>query len=168
MPKFEKYLVHKDQLKPIAETAFYYDQNLARKFYNVFWDNIKDTTPITEVFRHYNPTEAIDEEPKEQPSSLILPAQLGLRTNVQPFGVNIYKKMARKNWRNSPLMDSDSSTDDHVSQKTCRTTPTKKGVGPTPEDVQETFLSSPLTSSDETLNEETQINQPQEDKAVHK
>ena len=51
IPKFDKHIVHKDRLKPVKESAFYYDQSLARKFYSIFWDNIKDVAPITSVER---------------------------------------------------------------------------------------------------------------------
>ena len=65
-------------LSRCSELAWYYDENLARKFYNLFWDNLRIIQPITEVTRKYAPQEALEEIPKNRPTSLILPAKLGI------------------------------------------------------------------------------------------
>lgn len=78
IPKFEKYLIAKDRIKPCSNLAFYYDEALARRFYQEFWDMIRDVQPISEVERHVTPTEYVDMKPTNRPSSLILPAKLGI------------------------------------------------------------------------------------------
>ena len=56
IPKFEKYLISKDRVKPITNLAYYYDDNLARRFYQEFWDAIRDVEPIKNVELCFNPT----------------------------------------------------------------------------------------------------------------
>ena len=48
------------------------------RFYQIFWDTVRDIQPIKEVTRKYTPTEHIIERPKHRPTSLILPIQLGI------------------------------------------------------------------------------------------
>ena len=117
IPKFEKYLVHKDRLKPCSEIAWYYDENLARKFYNLFWDNIREIQPIMEVTRNYTPQEALEEIPKNRPTSLILPARLGIKTNGKlGFNQREIKKKQQQEYESSSD-DSESSDDEDNSRK---------------------------------------------------
>ena len=78
IPKFEKFLVSKDRVKPCSNLTFYYDEALARRFYQEFWDMIRDVQPIHEVERHIRPTAHLDKQPPHRPSSLILPANIGI------------------------------------------------------------------------------------------
>ena len=84
IPKFEKFLISKDRIKPCSNLTYYYDEALARKFYQTFWDVVKDVEPIKTVERHITPTDYVDKQPTHRPSSLILPAQLGIRNNPIP------------------------------------------------------------------------------------
>ena len=81
IPLFEKIIIHKDLVKPCTQTTFQFDTNLARQFYNLFWQNIKEVKPITEVQRAYNPNENIQVKPTAKPSSLILPIHLGISSS---------------------------------------------------------------------------------------
>ena len=84
IPKFEKFLISKDRIKPCSNLTFYYDEALARKFYQTFWDVVKDVEPIKHVVRHVTPTDYVDKQPTHRPSSLILPAQIGIKRNPIP------------------------------------------------------------------------------------
>jgi len=150
IPKFDKHIVHKDRLKPVKESAFYYDQNLARKFYNIFWDNIKDATPITSVMRQYKPATKEDDQPQNRPSSLILPTQLGIKTNVKPFGVEAYTNLQHNQRRKPPSTSTDDTDDDSVSHKIGPTSRDHNTSDPTPEDRRETSPSSQYSMSDAT------------------
>ena len=150
IPKFDKHIVHKDRLKPVKESAFYYDQNLARKFYNIFWDNIKDATPITSVMRQYKPATKEDDQPQNRPSSLILPTQLGIKTNVKPFGVEAYTNLQHNQRRKPPNTSTDDTDDDSVSHKIGPTSRDHNTSDPTPEDRRETSPSSQYSMSDAT------------------
>ena len=150
IPKFDKHIVHKDRLKPVKESAFYYDQNLARKFYNIFWDNIKDATPITSVVRQYKPATKEDDQPQNRPSSLILPTQLGIKTNVKPFGVEAYTNLQHNQRRKPPSTSTDDTDDDSVSHKIGPTSRDHNTSDPTPEDRRETSPSSQYSMSDAT------------------
>ena len=84
IPKFEKYLVSKDRIKPADNLSFYFDEALSRRFYQEFWDLIKDVQPIQEVERYVHPADYETLKPKHRPSSLILPAKLGILENFKP------------------------------------------------------------------------------------
>ena len=79
VPKHEKYLISKDRLKPCSKLTFYYDDQLSRAFYQLFWDAIKDVQPIHQVERHTVPDEHLDKIPRSRPSSLLLPAKVGIK-----------------------------------------------------------------------------------------
>ena len=49
IPKFERFLVNKEFTKPCQQAAFYYDHNLTRQFFNLFWESVESLNPITEV-----------------------------------------------------------------------------------------------------------------------
>ena len=83
IPKFEKYLISNDRIKPCDDITFYYDEMLARRFYQEFWDTIRDVEPIQEVERYIHPMDYEDIKPKNRPSSLILPAKLGIQRKFQ-------------------------------------------------------------------------------------
>ena len=97
IPKFEKYLISKDRVKPITNMTYYYDDNLARHFYQTFWDQIRDVKPITEVERFMQPQEEIklENDNPNRPSSVVQPHQLGIprkwnkikkdQENIQPY-----------------------------------------------------------------------------------
>ena len=116
IPKFEKYLAHKIRLKPCSDLAWYYDENLARKFYNLFWDNLRIIQPITEVTRKYAPQEALEVIPKNRPTSLILPAKLGIKTNNK-FECKQWETRKRPQKSKSSNVDSESSDDEDNSRK---------------------------------------------------
>ena len=78
IPKFERYLVNKDRLKPCGDLSHYFDENLSRRFFQEFWDLIRDVQPITDIERMANPSQFVHEMPKHRPSSLITPAQVGI------------------------------------------------------------------------------------------
>ena len=84
IPKFEKYLISKDRIKPCDNLTFFYDEALARRFYQEFWDMIRDVQPIAEVERAITPTDHVNKQPKNRPSSLILPAQIGVQQIPPP------------------------------------------------------------------------------------
>ena len=79
VPKHEKYLISKDRIKPCSKLTFYYDDQLSRAFYQLFWDAIKDVQPIHQVERHTVPDEHLDKIPRSRPSSLLLPAKVGIK-----------------------------------------------------------------------------------------
>ena len=83
IPKFEKYIIGKDLIKPCSNLSFYYDESLARRFYTEFWDLIKDVQPVKEVERYVHPTEYEHLKPKGRPSSLLLPARIGIPKNLR-------------------------------------------------------------------------------------
>ena len=83
IPKFEKYLISKDRIKPCDDLVYYYDDMLARRFYQEFWDTIRDVEPIQEVERYTHPVDFEDIKPKNRPSSLILPAKIGIPKKFQ-------------------------------------------------------------------------------------
>ena len=76
---FERYLIGKDRVKPCGDLTYYYDENLSRRFYQEFWDLIRDVQPITEVERIAKPSHYEDKVPDHRPSSLIFPAQIGVK-----------------------------------------------------------------------------------------
>ena len=84
IPKYEKFLVGKDRIKPCSNLTYYYDEALARRFYQTFWDTIKDVQPVQTVERFVTPTENIKDQPNHRPSSLILPAKLGIKRLPMP------------------------------------------------------------------------------------
>ena len=97
IPKFEKFLIGKDRIKPCSNLTFYYDEALARKFYQTFWDVVKDVEPIKYVERHITPTDYVDKQPTHRPSSLILPAQIGIKkTPIPAQNIAKPKKVATK------------------------------------------------------------------------
>ena len=105
IPKHDKYLISKDRLKPCSDVTFYYDDELARAFYQTFWDEIRDVAPITEVIRHHTPNQFINKTPTHRPTSLILPIQLGIK-NI-PVPKHHYQKQSKKT---QPITQTDSST----------------------------------------------------------
>ena len=78
IPKFEKYLISKDRLKPCDNLTFYFDEGLARRFYQEFWDLVRDTQPVQEVERHITTEASPERTPPNRPSSLIRPSQIGI------------------------------------------------------------------------------------------
>ena len=78
IPKFEKYLISKDRLKPCDNLTFYFDEGLARRFYQEFWDLVRDTQPVQEVERHITTEVSPERTPPNRPSSLIRPSQIGI------------------------------------------------------------------------------------------
>ena len=92
--------------------AFYYDENLARRFYQEFWDAIRDVEPIQEVERHTRPTAYIDHPPPHRPSSLILPLKIGIKPSpITPEEIKepIKKPKKKKNTSSSTTTSSHSS-----------------------------------------------------------
>ena len=79
IPKFEKYMISKDRVKPCENLTFYYDEALARRFYQEFWDSVRDVQPIAEVERQAKPTEYLKNDPPHRPSSLIQPKDIGIK-----------------------------------------------------------------------------------------
>ena len=79
VPKFEKYLISKDRLKPCNNLTFYYDDALARRFYQEFWDSIRDVQPIKEVQRHNTPGQFNYQQPLKKP--FLFPAEIGIKPN---------------------------------------------------------------------------------------
>ena len=123
IPKFEKFLISKDRIKPCSNLTFYYDEALARKFYQTFWDVVKDVEPIKYVERHITPTDYVEKQPTHRPSSLILPAKIGIRRNLIPTQ-NIMKqnKLTTKKKRLPPTNTS-SITSSHIRDGTVRNAP---------------------------------------------
>ena len=109
IPKFEKYLISKDRLKPCSDITFYYDQFLARQFYQQFWDSIRDVEPIHEVERYVHPIEYETMKPKNRPSSLILPAKLGIPKNLLPKNQNFKQQRIQKETYSDDSLSSASS-----------------------------------------------------------
>ena len=86
IPKFEKMLVSKDRIKPCSEITFYYDDALARRFYQEFWDTVRDTQPIREVQRHNSPGKFDKQQPLKRP--FLFPEQIGIKhqkTNLDNY-----------------------------------------------------------------------------------
>ena len=90
IPKFEKFLISKDRVKPITNMTYYYDDNLARHFYQTFWDQIRDVKPITEVERFMQPQEEIklENDNPNRPSSVVQPHQLGIPKNWNKLNID--------------------------------------------------------------------------------
>ena len=84
IPKFERFLISKDMVKPCNDVVFYFDDNLARRFYQEFWDLIRDVAPIRDIERLNRPTHFLDKTPRNRPSSLIIPANLGIKHPPRP------------------------------------------------------------------------------------
>ena len=86
VPRFERYLISKDRIKPSSDFTFYYDENLSRQFYQNFWDLVRDVQPVTEVERVHQPSpvQPIPPPNPARPSSLIIPAKIG----VKPLPLN--------------------------------------------------------------------------------
>ena len=78
IPKFEKYLISKDRLKPCDDLTFYFDEGLARRFYQEFWDLVRDTQPVQEIERHVNAEITPERTTANRPSSMIRPSQIGI------------------------------------------------------------------------------------------
>ena len=112
IPKHEKYLVSKDRLKPCSDLTFYYDDQLSRAFFQLFWDTIKDVQPIKYVERYAVPNQNIDKIPTHRPSSLLLPIQLGIKDMPIPKHkiVKKHRKSSKRPIKN--ISDSSSNNDD--------------------------------------------------------
>ena len=117
IPKYHRQLISKDRIKPCDQMAFYYDENLARRFYQEFWDAIRDVEPIQEIERHITPTAYVDHQPPHRPSSLILPLQIGIKKIPVPqdFVQQPVKKTRKKH--KTPSSTTDSSGSSHKINK---------------------------------------------------
>ena len=122
IPKFEKFIIGKDRIKPVRNMTYYYDDNLARHFYQTFWDQIRDVQPIKEVERFMEPrleTKIQDTNPK-RPTSLIQPHQIGIQTNnvmkPQRDNTNIEANLTTKKKKTKPLSSISSAHNGKSSQ----------------------------------------------------
>ena len=111
IPKFELELISKDRCKPCDKLAFYFDDDLARRFYQEFWDAVRDVQPINEVTRLGPPGQFVDKNPPHRPSSLILPVQLGIQMN-NPYCYKTQGDYGGLQKKTRSSIDSDSSSID--------------------------------------------------------
>ena len=120
IPMFERYLIGKDRVKPCGDLTYYYDENLSRRFYQEFWDLIRDVQPITEVERIAKPSHYEDKVPDHRPSSLIFPAHIGVKHSplAQTFpkkcrhGPNHFRQPRKKGTASTHTSSSPGSEDD--------------------------------------------------------
>ena len=113
IPKIEKFLVNKDRIKACSPVAFYFDTALSRKFYQEFWDCIRNVAPIKLVEKHYNnSTPILDEIDAERPSSVIHPGKhLGIKNNpVIQSRKRLVRSRKSKKSKTSSSSDSDSDS----------------------------------------------------------
>ena len=102
IPRFEKYLISKDRLKPCDNLTFYFDEGLARRFYQEFWDLVRDTQPVQEVERHITAETSPERKPPHRPSSLIRPSQIGVPKIPIPREAYYLPKARKKSTRKPP------------------------------------------------------------------
>ena len=111
IPKFEKYLISKDRIKPCNNLTFYYDDCLARRFFQEFWDLIRDVQPIAEVERHVRTTDYQEDNPPNRPSSIIYPKDIGIQRIPLTKQAIAHRRPKHKKKRDTSSETSEESSD---------------------------------------------------------